>query len=234
MPATRKKIPRKAKKPAVRPPDPKIISTAQSQKKTETPDPPTGSPDNNTAVNPASENTPAPVPEIPAVDINAPLSLDSAPPSQSPSPLEEKNRGLFIGGVLFTLIILAASAGSFVYFYKQESNISEAVPTPASVRPTPAPVFSKSGWTLEVLNGSGVAGAAKTYAEKLSSAGFPVLKIGNATGGSYKKNMLYISPDFLPRTQQFLDIAGSLINIASADGVLTDSTAAARIIVGKK
>lgn len=53
-------------------------------------------------------------------------------------------------------------------------------PSPAGEpTPTPTPSFSKSDIQIRILNGTTVTGAAKTLAEKLTSAGWTILTTGN-------------------------------------------------------
>lgn len=54
------------------------------------------------------------------------------------------------------------------------------------------PVTPESGPTVEVLNGSGVPGAAAKAAEKLSQIGFNVVYIGNAESFSNSKTQIFI------------------------------------------
>lgn len=46
--------------------------------------------------------------------------------------------------------------------------------------------FMKEGATVVVLNGSGVAGAGQTAADKLSGMGFTVVSVSNAPEGSLR------------------------------------------------
>ena len=51
--------------------------------------------------------------------------------------------------------------------------------------------FMKEGATVVVLNGSGVAGAGQTAADKLSGMGFTVVSVSNAPEGSYTRREVY-------------------------------------------
>lgn len=85
--------------------------------------------------------------------------------------------------------------------------------------------------TLEILNGSGVAGAAAETADIFEELGYEILEIGNAdeTIG----NQLYVNPEVADLIAVLLEDVEGELDIASVSGELEDSSASARIILGE-
>lgn len=112
---------------------------------------------------------------------------------------------------------------------------SQPIPTPAPVTsaPTPKPALVRSEWSLEVLNGSGVTGAAKKLADQLKELGYEVLKTANADKDSYTQNQIYIKAELKDKVDLVIADLKDIIKIASVGGELKDSTVSARIIIGK-
>lgn len=107
------------------------------------------------------------------------------------------------------------------------------VPTPVP-SPTPArPILDRSQWSFEVLNGSGVTGAAKKVADKMQALGYPVVKTGNADNSNYQQTQILAKAEFLEKVDLVVADLKDTIKIASLAGELKDSTASARIIIGK-
>ncbi len=90
----------------------------------------------------------------------------------------------FLGGAVFLLTILVASLiGIFILNSAKPKMVTEKT-TVDEVSPTPTPTVSsinKKEWTFEILNGSGVKGAAADAREKIESLGYTVDSIGNST-----------------------------------------------------
>ena len=148
--------------------------------------------------------------------------------------------------VLVIVLILVLGVGGFFLnkIFHPLSGFSQPTPvtTPASSpSPTesPAPVFNRSDWSFEVLNGTGVTGEAKKVAEKIQALGYSVVKIGNADGGAsgtksnYETTQISVKKDLLEKTDLVVTDLKDAIKIASVAGELTEGTASARIIIGK-
>lgn len=105
-----------------------------------------------------------------------------------------------------------------------------AVSTPV---PTPKPSLIRSEWSFEVLNGSGVTGEAKKLAEELRKLGYEVLKTANADKDTYTQNQIFVRANLKEKIDPVIADLKDIIKIASVAGELTDSTASARIIIGK-
>lgn len=65
--------------------------------------------------------------------------------------------------------------------------------TPDPIESTPAPATGERGATVSVLNNSGVAGAARTFAGKVTAAGWQLGGVGNWTG-AIEANTVYYPP----------------------------------------
>lgn len=95
--------------------------------------------------------------------------------------------------LMFFLVVIAVSAGIFfaglMFFNVQFSNmgipspLSQPTPTSAptpEATPTPQPEVNVSDYNTQVLNGSGVSGAAAAVADLLEAEGFEDVAVGNA------------------------------------------------------
>lgn len=175
---------------------------------------------------------------IPTVDPNAPLKIDEVEEKEEDVPQEKSNQKLFvIGAILTGLVIIAV----IVFLISARNNISEPVNSP---EPTSTPVSSpsatpkitlvRSDWSLEVLNGSGVSGAAKKVADKLIALGYQVVKTGNADRDDYTNTQILVKKELLERIDLVIADLKDTAKIASVAGELNDSTASARIIIGKE
>lgn len=136
--------------------------------------------------------------------------------------------------VIFLLVgwILKSTLGSSKTELKTESQpLPTPVPIPTS---TPKPALIRSEWNLEVLNGSGVTGAAKKLADKITELGYQVVKTGNADKDTYTQNQIFVRANLKDKTDLLIADLKDIIKIASAAGELKDSTASARIIIGKE
>jgi hypothetical protein len=105
---------------------------------------------------------------------------DDKPWGDVPSDNGSHNIMIFIVVVLITIVV--AGGGYFFLNSMGSKFFSKPTPTPAPTKaPTPtAAAVDKSEYQIEVLNGSGVAGAAAEAQEMLEDEGFTVESIGNA------------------------------------------------------
>lgn len=175
--------------------------------------------------------------DIPRANPQRPRFYQTESDSDQP-PIEKKNRTLFWIGSLGVVVILLAS-GFFLYQFLRQSPKQETV-SPVEeeeveqVEESPQPTFSRADWSLEVLNGTGVTGAAKKVADKLKELGYQVVKVGNADKDTYEGNHLLVAKDKQDQSEQLLEDLNKELKIASVSGELKDSTASARIILGKE
>lgn len=170
---------------------------------------------------------------VPIVDMNAPLAIDKDTSAAEAPELEKKNKKLYYFGFTVLITFLVATGG-FAFLYMNVTSTKVAVvATPEAIGlATPAPVVAdKSAITIEVLNGSGIAGTAKKAADKLTALGYNVVSTGNSsvqTGSGLYLSQIAVSQE----TSILTDLTGMGYQ-ASFSGELTGSTASARIIIGK-
>lgn len=183
--------------------------------------------------------------ESPAIDTLPSIKKESESEIIEEVSVEKSSKKLWI---LVTLVLglLAGAAGVFIFYWvtQKKEPIKEkpvtttlvtasVTPTVSQTTPTPTPSFDRSKWTFEVLNGSGVAGIAKKTADKLALAGFVVVLIDNADKNTYSKSELYLTEKLIDQSKMLLSELKNIITIASVSGSFKESTAAARLIVGK-
>lgn len=123
---------------------------------------------------------------------------------------------------------------------EEEEAEEEASPTKAPTntpRPTQNPVdkttgLDRSELSVEVLNGSGVSGAAAKAAENLRVLGYSISKTGNADNSDYTNTTIEVkssSSEFLSLLKK--DLSGSY-TIGTTSATFSGS-ADARVIIGK-
>lgn len=164
-------------------------------------------------------------------------TISFSSPLDTQSKHRKKSKKTF---VVLAVIILALVAGGFLL----RKNIKKVLqpgavqPSPSMVaqtaQPTPTPpALVRSEWTLEVLNGSATAGLAKKVAVKLEALGYPVIKTGNADKSSYAQTEILVKKELADKVGLVIADIKEVVKIASQAGELKDSTASARIILGK-
>ena len=193
--------------------------------------------------------------EVPAVVVEtAPVSTPTpvvAPPADPPpveenleemleedgddSALEAKNKLVFFAGAIVTVCIIAVTIGVFVVFLNAPKVKKQAVVEDTSrdsASPTPA-ALSKSAITFEVLNASGVSGAASKVAKMLEENGYTVAGTGNAK--KQTATQVFLSKTLPPAAvAQLLSDLSSLLKVSSSSGDLEGATVGARLIIGTK
>ena len=172
---------------------------------------------------------------VPATDINAPLVVEEINSPSEVIPIEKKNNLLYLSGIIFVGLITLSSLTLFYFLNKDRGRSRQIQPvqiTQTEVKSTPVP-FNKSLWTIEVLNGSGQAGAANLAAGKLTDLGFQVTKIGNADRSNYSNVSVFLSPELNSFSMEFMNVITTVYPGASLSGTLNTSSPAARLIIGK-
>lgn len=190
----------------------------------------------------------------PKVIVAAPAKQDLAPPDAQAVPVAEpvtnleeildtdtkdsaadaKNRVVFTIGIIATLAIIAGAVVVFM-MYLGSSKTPREVEHPAMVSPTPtpSPAFTRSQLSFEVINSSGVPGAATKGATALTQAGYTVVSVGN--GKKQATSSVLLAKSLTPaEVSEVLADVNSLFSVSSSSGELTGSTASARIILGSK
>jgi len=175
---------------------------------------------------------------VPEVALNASLTIDSQEEVREEPPLEKSNKRLFIIGTIVALLVVICTGIVGFYLLQQNSQLkkTDTKTTTAEATPSKAPEFTlnRSGWTLEILNGTSKAGAAGVLAEKLSGMGYVILKTGNADNKDYDTTQIFISSDKRSEDAELMlqDIKAR-VGVSSSSGGLTEGSASARIIIGK-
>ncbi len=110
-------------------------------------------------------------------------------------------------------------------------------PTPSKGTPTPTKTsgsdLEKSNLSLEVLNGSGVAGAATKMSDILKKLGYEVASSGNADNFEYEKTEIQLKSTKKAYLQTLKDDLGDDYTIGSATSDYTGD-ADGVVIVGKE
>jgi len=151
------------------------------------------------------------------------------------SSLGKKNKNFFKLGIIILVIILIVTGVLFFFLFNSTSKKAPIETKKTTIEPTKAPEkaqINRSEWTLEVLNGSGVAGFAAKAAAKLTEQGYTVVKTGNADNQDYKKSELFVSENMQSKAQLLIDDLKDSYGFTEVKAVLKDSTASARIILG--
>ena len=140
---------------------------------------------------------------------------------------------------LVILAILALGIGWLATSKLFKSSPNEEVKiTEQQTTPTPTPVveekLERSEWSLEVLNGSGVSGLAKKVADGLTGLGYQVVKVGNADKQTYTQSQIFVKDELKGKIDKVVADIKDIVKISSVSGQVEDSTASARIIIGKE
>lgn len=144
--------------------------------------------------------------------------------------------------ILIIVLLLAASIIGGFFLFKNKGSIKSIVshPTPtASPIPTPTPAetpgpsLNRSEWSFELQNGSGATGLAKKVADKIKDLGYAVVKTGNADKSNYPTTQVLVKKGLEEKLDLVIADLKDVVKIASYGGELKDSTASARIILGK-
>lgn len=173
---------------------------------------------------------------IPESDMNAHLKVEDAKVSEDTTQMNS-NKSLFIvGGIVGLIFVVSAIAFFFFVVKNQKVEEKEVVPVEEEQvqSESPAVSFDRSQWSLEVLNGSGIAGLAKTSADKLEALGYKIVKVGNSGKNNVVKTEIQISEEFSGKSEELLKDISENFKDATVSGVLKDSTASARVILGSE
>lgn len=177
-------------------------------------------------------------PEVPSVDPAAPLKIEKEDLSAEPESaeflkLKRKNRLLLIVGSLFFVLIFACvSVLGFLYFKpetKSEAKIEREV-SEILESPEPKLELSRGNITFEVMNASGVTGAAGSAAEKLEGLGYKIGAVGNL-GGEFTGFEVFLSEDLLTFKDLIIeDLNKDFPGISYKSGLKGESLA--RLVIG--
>jgi hypothetical protein len=161
--------------------------------------------------------------------------------SEEVPPIEKANKKLFLlgAGVFVATVIITGAVGFFIINATQNNGketTSDTKKTEISPSPTSEPktVFKREEWSFEVLNGSGVIGAAAKASDKLKALGYKVEKVGNADE-EVSVTEIYVSEDKKDAdTKAMLSDLEKDFGKLTVTGKLTDVTASVRIVLGSE
>jgi PAS domain-containing protein len=180
--------------------------------------------------------------EVPAMSKEQELSSETETTLSERSlgeevPLEKTNSKLFTAGLIVVLFVFGVTGWVFYLTNRYaEKTTQEEITLEEEIteEPTAIPTLTqleREEITLEILNGSGVAGAAGDAAEVFETLGYEVVEIGNAD--NIEGNELYVNPDFEDLIDILLEDVEGELDISSISGELDGSDASARIILGE-
>lgn len=174
--------------------------------------------------------------DVPAVDMNAPLKSDGSEENDDLPDIEKSNKKLFVLGasVFIATIIITCVAGFFFLngMSGQKKAVEPKEEKTAVATPTPTVAIKREEWTFEVLNGSGVAGAAAKASDKLTTLGYKVVKTGNADDAT--GNTLFVIAAKKDEAKAIVeDLKKDFGDITIGEALTTDTKAVARLVIGK-
>lgn len=180
----------------------------------------------------SSESQPPPPPPVATTEENLEAILDDEADTDA---ADRKNTVIFITGIVVAAILAIASVVIFVIYANSVSEPKSVGMKEEEVvsSPTPTPSFSRAAISFEVLNASGVSGAAGSAAAKLEEAGYTVLLVGNSK--KQDTTEVYVASTVSASDlQEVLADMSTMFSVASSAGDLTGTTASARLILGSK
>jgi hypothetical protein len=158
------------------------------------------------------------------------FSLDSSKLNTEP----KSNKKYFMIGLVLLLLGIVGVGFGINYFSTSGSgtNVISSAPTPQpTLEPTSTPVpYNKKEIKIQILNGTSVAGGAKTYAEKFETGGFAKPTVGNAENSDFKETTVGMKAENQLLKEDVAKILGvdssklkfeSLSNSESADVIIT-------------
>lgn len=189
-----------------------------------------------------SVSEPPSTPEVetaPATEPDQDIIIDS---NNDPKNAEKSTSNFLL--IMITVFALVLGLAGWLLYFNASGTLNLAfISTSPNVTPTPAPTSAPSPTpnpratvSLEVLNGSGVSGAAGATGDDLAKLGYHIVTVGNAANQKYTESEVYTGENLGPDAEFLLiDDLKELYGSATVSGVLASesSTASARIIVGK-
>ena len=153
----------------------------------------------------------------------------------------------FIGGSNNSEVEPTPAPTEIVFPTEEPSPTLEAETTPTeepTKSPTPKPTVNavdkssgldRSKLSVQILNGSGTAGASKKASDLLEGLGYNVIQIGNADNFDYEKTVIQVksaSSSYLPLLQK--DLSGTYAIGSTSANLASSNQSSAVVIVGKQ
>lgn len=125
----------------------------------------------------------------------------------------DNKKGKLIPLLIILIILLLLLAGSLYYWFSPYNTFkAKIIATPTnipSLTSTPTPTVNLTLYSVEILNGSGVAGEAAAAQSFLEEEGFKVSSIGNAPDGDFEDAEVAakegVSEDFIKKLKEVLE-----------------------------
>lgn len=157
--------------------------------------------------------------ETKASDLTVEVERESKPGSKKP----------FLFVLIIVLILALVGGGIFIYkktVDKGGANLKNGpAPTPMVEQPTPTPEpLAKDALKIEILNGSGVPGAAGVAQKYLEGLGYKVEKTGNAKSFDVAKTEIAIKDDKQPYLGLLVKDLEGKYTLATESSVLDSSS----------
>ena len=159
-----------------------------------------------------------------------------------PSEPEKSSKKLFwiIIGVFALLGVIAGGIG--IYLQNRPQSSPAATPSPKSDQavpgtssPSPEVQLNRKDLQIQILNGSGVTGAAKAAQDYLEGLGYTVAALGNASSSGYTTTQISVKDakkDYLTQLEQ--DLSGKYSLADTADSLEDSSKYDVVIVLGKE
>jgi hypothetical protein len=166
------------------------------------------------------------VPEVPK---DAPLAVEKAGAESEKTKPDKKS---FWIGLVLTVFVTALSFGIFFLVLKQSPQKS-TIGSEVTETPTPTEEImelDRETVTFEVLNGSGVSGAAGKAGANLEKLGYTLGDTGNAD--EQEGNSLYLSEDLADYAEIIIEDLADY-NIEKVTGEPLEGSSSAKLILGK-
>lgn len=194
-----------------------------------------------TPVQPLVETPAAVEPEKSVLEPEDKGGVDIADEELSDIPEEKSSKKIFIVIILIAVLVAGVAGGIYYFRSKQssptpttEDQVDEKAEDKQEEEPevTSAPdQLEREEISLDILNGSGVAGLASSTANEFRELGYEIVEIGNAE--NIVENELYVNPEVEGLIEILMEDLEEKLDISSVSGELEDSTASARIILGE-
>lgn len=157
---------------------------------------------------------------------------------ENPPPGSSGTNFFVVGSIIMGILVLIGGVFLFLNlksFVPSEKETITATPAPTAKKEEPTPALVRSDWTFEVLNGSGVSGAAKKAADLLEEKGYTVIETGNADKSTYETTQLFVAESLRDKASLLLDDLKGDLQVTTISGTLKESNSkvTAQIIIGK-
>ncbi len=154
------------------------------------------------------------------------------------SPFAPEKKNYMWPILLIFIIAIALLAGVFLYrqgiFKGGKENKVSVTPSPTII-PSPTKTIDLTKYTIEVQNGSEVAGEASRQKTSLESEGFTVSSIGNADKSDYTDTIIKakkeVDKDYIAKLKNFLE---SAFTVGDTQVLSEDSSVPVIVIIGTK